>query len=87
MLLTGSGSLPVVDNGAARRDARRAYLKGLKRGDLITCDLSMKAVGMSCGGTVRDMTPAPSAAQVDAERLAEKKREDDRVWLKSIGPW
>jgi hypothetical protein len=33
--------MPVVDNQAARRDARRAYLKSLKRGDFITCGVSM----------------------------------------------
>ena len=37
----GQTRMPVVDNQAARRDARRAYLKSLKRGDFITCGVSM----------------------------------------------
>ncbi len=45
---------------------------------MIQCDLSMKAVGMSCGGKVCDMTPAPSAAQLEAER--KRKAQADREW-------
>ena len=62
--------MPAIDNEAAHRDARRAYLKGLKRGDMITCDLSMRSVGMSCDG--RRHTPT---TEIPARRCHR------RVWF------
>jgi hypothetical protein len=78
--------MPTVDVEAQRKAARRAYLKGLKRGDMIQCALPMRAVAMRCDGRLLDMTPEPSAAQIEAERKA--KADADRAWfLKSLGPW
>ena len=72
---------PVIDAEAIRRDARRAYLKSLKRGDMIKCALPMKAVAMRCDGRLLDMTPEPTAAEIGAERRR-KDHDDfrDLVW-------
>lgn len=68
--------MPTIDNETARRDARRAYLKSLKRGDFITCGLSMRSVALTAGGRKLDMTPERSAAELEAERKAKA----DKAW-------
>jgi hypothetical protein len=73
--------MPAIDTEAGRRDARRAYLKGLRKGDMIQCALPMKAVAMRCDGRLLDMTPSPSAAEIEAERKAKADREwQDHCW-------
>ena len=72
-----------LDNEAARREARRTYLKGLHKGSYIQASLGMQAVAMRCDGRLLDVTPERDAAQVEAE----KKAADYRWWLKSLGPW
>jgi hypothetical protein len=69
--------MPTIDSEAARREARRAYLKGLRKGDMIQCALPMRAVAMRCDGRLRDFSPEPSEAE---RKAAADKEWADRVW-------
>jgi hypothetical protein len=63
--------VPTIDVIAERKAARRQYLKSLKRGDMIICS-----------------PPQPlSPEQRQAELAAAKKREDERWFNLSLGPW
>jgi hypothetical protein len=83
--------MPSIDIEAARRDARRAYLKGLKRGDIVYASAPMSRVMMKSGGRMIDVTPEPSAASsVDASNTriemieAERKAREHADWEKEF---
>jgi hypothetical protein len=79
--------MPTIDLEAARKAERRAYLKGLKRGDMIQCSLPMQAIAMRCDGRLRDFSPPRSAAEIEAARkAAADKAWADKVW-KNYGLW
>jgi hypothetical protein len=62
--------MPQMDVEAQRRAARRAYLKGLKRGDFVKCALPMQTMAMQVGGQMVDVTPERTAAEREAEEKA-----------------
>jgi hypothetical protein len=75
--------VPAIDNEARRKAAMRELALSRRVGDFITCDAAPSPSMMIVDGMVLTMRP-PTA---EADRLAEKKREDDRWFLKSLGPW
>jgi hypothetical protein len=66
-----------------RRDARRAYLRSLKRGDMIQCALPMQSMLMKFGGRMVDVTPAREPAELEAERKAKADAEWREYWWRN----
>jgi hypothetical protein len=75
--------MPAIDVEARRRAAMRELALSRRVGDFITCDAPPSDSMMVVGGKPVTMRPPLT----EAERLAEKKREDDRWFRKSLGPW
>ena len=88
--------MPIVANEAARRDARRAHLKSLKRGDFITCDGGVAFVAQS-SSSPRELDRPESwvarslrlavAAEHARRAEAERKARLDREWLSKCRRW
>jgi hypothetical protein len=72
--------MPTLDHEAALRAQRREYLKSLRKGDMITCALPMRAVAMRVDGRLCDFSPEPSKAELEAE----KRRKADADYLALI---
>jgi hypothetical protein len=75
--------VPTINDEALRKAAMRELALSRRKGDFLTCDAPPALSVMVVDGKLMMMRP-PST---EAERLAEKKREDDRWFLKSLGPW
>lgn len=75
--------MPTIDNGVRRKAAMRELALSRRVGDFITCDAAPLNSMMIVDGQPVTMRPPLT----EAERLAEKKREDDRWFRKSLGPW
>jgi hypothetical protein len=71
--------MPITDSDLQRKAFKREYLRKLKRGDMVTLDLDMRAVAMKSGGRLMDVTPPRSAAAVEADERRRKERAD-REW-------
>ncbi len=72
--------MPTIDVEAHRKARRRQYIKGLKRGDMITCDLGMSKVVLGCGKSALPIVksfapPQRTAAEIEAERRRKAQRE------------
>ena len=62
-----------------RKEARRQLALGRRKGDHLVCD---------GGAAVMLVDGRPFVSPLsEAEALAAKKREDDRWWRLSLGPW
>jgi hypothetical protein len=70
--------MPTIDKARMRE-----RMRNLKRGDYLALAASPAPSMMVVDGKPVTMQPPTAEAELEAE----KKREDDRWWLKSLGPW